>query len=70
MAKITEKKSQIPFIPIDDPDIVKNDPLLSRAFALFDGLRKRNVGPERAAYCVTQFLGNPANGGAHPQQVK
>jgi hypothetical protein len=62
--KIKEKPA--PFVAIDDPPEVKNDPLISRALALFDSLRKRNVGPERAAYCVSQVFGSSANGGSHP----
>lgn len=55
-----------PFVPVEDAPIVATDPLLSRVFALFDGLRKRNVGPERASYTVAQVFGAAANGGSHP----
>lgn len=65
MPKITEKKQQ-PFVAIEDPNEVRTDPLLVRVLGLFDSLRRRNVGPERAAYCVSQVFGNSANGGAYP----
>lgn len=60
------KEKQLKFIPIDDPPEVKSDPLLSRVLGLFDALRKRNVGPERATYCCSQVFGASANGGSHP----
>jgi hypothetical protein len=54
------------FEPVDDPTEVKQDPLVSRVLYLFDALRKRHVGPERAAYCCSQVFGASANGGSHP----
>lgn len=57
---------KLPFVPVDDPAEVKQDPLVSRVLSLFDALRKRHVGPERAAYCCSQVFGSSANGGAHP----
>lgn len=61
---------KLPFVPVDDPPEVKRDPLVSRVLQLFDSLRKRNVGPERAAYCCSQVFGGGSNGGSHPAPVQ
>lgn len=68
MPKAT-KEPRVPFEPVEDGQDIKNDPTNLRVLALFDALRKRHVGPERAAYCVSQVHGNSAGGGAHPAPV-
>ena len=63
--KIKEKAT--PFVPVNDPPEIVTDPVSCRVLALFDALRRRNVGPERAAYCVSQVFGSASNGGSHPR---
>lgn len=66
MAKIKEKV--VPFEPVEDPEEIKNDPTNKRVLDLFDALRRRNVGPERAAYCVSQVHGAAVHAYPAPKQ--
>lgn len=49
------------FVPVEDPQSVLSDPVNSRVLALFDALRRRNVGPERAAYVISQVHAQSAS---------
>lgn len=64
MPKLVEKKVA-PFVPVQDGPEISEDPTNRRALALFDALRKRNVGPERAAYAISQIHAKAAGDG-HP----
>ncbi len=65
MARITETKVPA-FVPVDDSTEILTDPTNRRVVQLFDALRKRGVGPERASYVVAQVHQNSAGGGGHP----
>lgn len=60
------KEKPVPFVPIEDPERVKADPVNQRVIDLFDALRRRNVGPERAAYVVSQVHAASAST-SHPK---
>lgn len=60
-----QKEPPAPFVPVADPQEVLSDPVNSRVLQLFDGLRRRGVGPERAAYVVANVHSASSNN-AHP----
>ena len=64
MPRAKPEKPQ-PFTPVDDPPELSRDPVNSRVVQLFDSLRRRGVGPERAAYVVSQVHASSSNN-AHP----
>lgn len=55
MPKLVERKNPIPFKEVKDPVNVTTHPTNGPVLALFDSLRKRGVGPERAAFAVSQI---------------
>jgi hypothetical protein len=69
MPKLVEPKKNIPFTPVKDPAYVTADPINGRVLALFDALRRRNVGPERAAFAISQVYSNH-DAGCAPQARK
>lgn len=60
------KEDPQPFEPVTDSDRLLNDPVNSRVIELFDAMRKRGVGPERAAYVVSQVHSASANNAHTP----
>jgi len=65
MPRAPKEKPQ-PFVPVADPPTITADPVNSRVLDLFDALRRRNVGPERAAYVCSQVHASSA-GTSHPR---
>jgi hypothetical protein len=66
------KESSAPpavFVEVIDDEKIQSDPVLSRAFQLFDGLRKRQVGPDKAAYVVAQFFASQAGSSSTPAPI-
>lgn len=63
-----KKEAHVPFVQLDRPDAVQADPVNSRVLDLFDELRKRNVGPEKAAYTIAMVHGN-SSGQSHPVPI-
>lgn len=56
---------KVPFVAVVDGPEITGDPVNSRCIALFDALRKRYVGPEKAAYVVSMVHQNSGVSGGH-----